>query len=93
MAFTSKSGRFYGLLWSPDLLGAPDFIEIDDSVQEAAEGNLTTKSFPAPGLNYDPGNSSLAEGVLLVAGELIRRSFMRWLRGFPSTILFFLMLS
>ena len=43
----------------PDLLVAPDFIEIDDSVQEAAEGNLTTMLFPALGLNYDPGNSSL----------------------------------
>ena len=50
---------FMGCSSLPDLLGAPDFIEIDDSVQEAAEGNLTTMSFPAPGLNYDPGNSSL----------------------------------
>ena len=50
---------FMGCSGLPDLLVAQDFIEIDDSVQEAAEGNLTTMSFPAPGLNYDPGNSSL----------------------------------
>ena len=66
LTFTSKPGRFYALLWSPDLLGAPDFIEIDDSVQGAAEGNLTTISFPAPRLNDDPGKPTLQKAFFLL---------------------------
>ena len=66
LTFTSKPGRFYALLWSPDLLGAPDFIEIDDSVQGAAEGHLTTISFPAPRLNDDRGKPTLQKAFFLL---------------------------
>jgi hypothetical protein len=74
LTFTSKLGRFYSLLWSPDLLGGLDFIEIDDSVQGTAEGNLITISFPAPRLNDDLGNPTFQKAFFLLR-EKLRRGF------------------
>jgi hypothetical protein len=70
LTFALKPGRFYSLLWSPDLLGGPEFIEIDDSVQGAAEGNLITISFPAPRLNDDPGKPTLQTAFFLLRENL-----------------------
>tara|TARA_B110000003_G_scaffold116792_1_gene119350 strand:- start:16134 stop:16634 length:501 start_codon:yes stop_codon:yes gene_type:complete len=80
LTFTSKPGRFYSLPWSPDLLGGPEFIGIDDSVQGAAEGNLITISFPAPRLNDDPGNPTFQKAFFLLR-ENLRRDFYLMVEG------------